>query len=181
MQPVPKSPFRLLIVSLAALCAAACGDDRDRPAEVDLLARLATAERRAGGDLNAAVRMDVVAVRGDARTALVMRAPARVTWAVTLPLHARFLSAVALVPDASALPQGVTVRIGLSDGRTYREIGKAEATGTWVPVTLDLREYSEWKFSLFYQPLRQTWRLVLNADATPGGAVAWDVPRLTKS
>lgn len=187
MQPVPKSPIRLLIVCLAALWVAACGDDRDRPAEVDLLARLSTAERRAGSDINEAVRLDVVGIPGDARTALVMRAPARVTWPVTLPLHARFLSAVALVPDASALPQGVPVRIGLSDGRTYREIGKAEATGTWVPVELDLREYSEWKFSLFYQPLRKSWWLVLNADATPGGLgspggkVAWHRPRLTKS
>ncbi len=159
----------------------ACSDDRSRPAEVDLLAHLPLAERRAGGNIDEAIRMDVVAVQGDARTALVMRAPARVTWPVTLPLHAQFRSALALVPDASVLPQGVSVRIGLSDGRTYREIGKAEAAGTWVPVALDLREYSEWKFSVFYQPLLKTWRLVLNADATPGGAVAWDLPRLTKS
>ncbi len=181
MQPVSKSPIRPLIVCLAALWVAACGDDRDRPAEVDLLALLPTAERRAGGDIDEVIRMDVVGIQGDARTSLVMRAPARVTWTVTLPLHARFLSAVALVPDASALPQGVTVRMGLSDGRTYREIGKAEATRPRGPGTLDLSEDSEWKFSLFYQPLRKTWRLVLNADATPGGAVAWDVPRLTKS
>jgi len=187
MQPVPKSPIRLLIVCLAACWAAACGVDRDRPAEIDLLARLTTAERRAGGNIDEAVRLDVVGIRGDARTALVMRAPARVTWPVKLPLHARFLSALALVPAAQGLPRGVTVRVGLSDGRTYREIGKAEATGTWVPVTLDLREYSEWKFSVFYQPLRKTWQLVLNADATPGGPggpggkVAWDLPRLTRS
>lgn len=181
MQPVSKSPIRVLIVCLAAIWVAACGDDRDRPAEIDLLAQLFTAERRASGNVDEAVRMDVVGIRGDARTSLVMRAPARVTWPVTLPLHARFLSALALVPDASALPQGVSVRIGLSDGRTYREMGKAEATGTWAPVTLDLREHSEWKFSVFYQPLRKSWRLVLNADATPGGAVAWDLPRLTKS
>lgn len=190
MQPVPKSPIRALIVCLGAFWAAACGGDRDRPAEVNLLAELPTAERRAGGNIDEAVRMDVVAVQGDARTSLVMRAPARVTWPVTLPFHARFLSALALVPDTSALPRGVSVRIGLSDGRTYREVGKAEATGTWVPVTLDLREYSEWKFSVFYQPLRKTWRLVLNADAIPGGPggsggpggrVAWDLPRLTRS
>lgn len=181
MQPVLKSPILVLIVCLAALGVAACGDDRDRPAEVDLLAQLSSADRRAGGNVDQAVRMDVVAVQGDARTALIMRAPARVTWPVTLPLHARFFSALALVPDAPGLPQGVTVRVGLSDGRMYQEIGKVEATGSWAPIFLDLGEYSEWKFSVFYQPLHKTWRLVLNADATPGGTVAWDRPRLTKS
>jgi hypothetical protein len=178
---MPKSVICAVVLCASVLGAARCGDDRDRPAEVDLLALLPIAERRAGGNVDEAVRMDVVGIRGDARTALVMRAPARVIWPVRLPLHARFVSAVTLVPGSPGLQSGVTVRIGLSDERTYHEIGKAEVTGTWVPLTLDLREFSEWKFSIFHQPLRKTWRLVLNADATPGGAVAWDVPRLTKS
>jgi hypothetical protein len=180
MQSVSKGLPRILL--LALLCGVtACGAERDRPAEVDLLAGLPTAQRRAAGNIDEAIRADVVGVGGDARTALVMRSPARVTWPVQLPMHATLVSALALVPDPGGAPAGVTVRIGLSDGRRYLEIGKAEVTGTWVPLTLDLREYSEWKFSVFYQPLRKTWQLILNADATPGGAVAWDVPRLTKS
>jgi hypothetical protein len=180
MQAVSKSSLAMLALGLAAFWTPACGDDPNRPAEVDLLARLPAAERRAGGDVADAVRVDVVSAAGDARTALVMRAPARVTWTVQLPLHARFASALALVPASPSSP-GVTVRVGLSDDRIYHEIGKAEVTGTWMPFTLDLREHSEWKFSLFHQPLRKRWRLVLNADATPGGTVAWDLPRLTKS
>jgi hypothetical protein len=180
MQSVSKSLACLL--SLLPLCIlVGCGAERDRPAEVDLLAALPTAQRRAAGNIDEAIRADVVRVGDEARTALVMRAPARVTWPVQLPMHAQLVSALTLVPDQGGAPAGVTVRIGLSDGRRYLEIEKAEVTSTWVPFTLDLREYSEWKFSVFYQPLRKTWQLILNADATPGGAVAWDVPRLTKS
>jgi len=158
---------------------AGCGaDDPNRPAEVDLLAALPGAERR-GPD---AVRSDVVGIDGDVRTALVMRAPARVSWPVVLPLHARLVTAVALVPvPESSVPQAVTVRVGLTDGRRYQDVGRIVVTGSWQPVTLDLREHSEWKFSLFYQPLWKHWRLVFNADATPGGTVAWDRPVLRRS
>jgi hypothetical protein len=178
---LPKALIRAAVICLALLGSVRCGDDPDRPPEVDLLAALPRAERRAGGNVDEAIRMDVVGIHGDARTALVMRAPARVTWPVRLPLHARFVSAVTLVPGTTGLPSGVTVRMGLADDRSYHDLGKVEVTGAWVPITVDLREFSEWKFSVFYQPLRRTWRLVLNADATPGGAVAWDVPRLTRS
>lgn len=180
MQTVAKSLIRVVIVCYA-LAAMACRAGRDRVPEIDLLDALPAAERRAADSVDEAVRMDVVGVEGDVRTALVMRAPARVTWDVKLPLHARLSTAIILVSGMPGTSGGVTVRIGLSDRRVYKEIGRAEATGAWVPVMLDLREYSEWKFSLFDQPLRKSWQLVLNADATPGGTVALAQPRLTRS
>jgi len=169
------------MVLLAITLLAGCGDDPNRPAEVDLLAGLSAAERRGPGLVDQSVRSDIVSVHGDARTSLVMRAPSRTSWLVTLPMHARLETALALMPDtATAAPQGVTVRVGLSDGRNYQEAATIAVTGTWQPITVDLRKYSEWKFSLFYQPLRKQWRLVFNADATPGGSAAWARPVLTR-
>jgi len=59
----------------------------------------------------------------------------------------------------SGLTQALAVRVGLSDGRHYQEVGK---------------------FSIFYQPLRKTWRLIFSADSPPGGMVAWARPVLTR-
>jgi hypothetical protein len=160
---------------------ASCRDARDRPPEIDLLSVLPTAQRRAQGNVDEAVRVDVAGVAGDTRTALVLRAPARVTWPVVLPFHARLASSALLLPGPSGAAQGVTLRVGLSDQRKYTELAQVEVTGSWMPITLDLRDYSEWKFSLFDQPLRKRWHLIVNADATPGGTVALDRPRLTKS
>lgn len=152
---------------------AACGPVADRPAAVDLLTLLPSAERRAAGNLSEAVRADVFAVDGDARMALVLHPPARVTWTVRLPAHARLTFAVA--------GRG-RVRVGLAAGRTYQEAGQVTATGPWEPVAIDLRDFSEVKWSLFYQPLRIDWRLIINADATDGAtSVALERPVITKS
>ena len=139
------------------------------------------AQRRAPGNVDDAVRVDVAGIAGDTRVALVLRAPARVTWPVVLPLHARLISTALLLPVPHGAAQGVTVRIGLSDQRKYTELARVEVTGSWMPLVVDLRHFSKWKFSLFDQPLRRHWHLIVNADATPGGTVALDRPRLTKS
>jgi len=160
-----------LIVAMAAL--SACGWTADRPAEVDLLSLLPDADRRAAGEVSRAIRADVFVADGDGRMALVMEAPARTTWSVQLPLHARFQTAVA---------GSARLRIGASNGRTYQEIAQIDATDEWTPVTIDLREISEVKWSLFYQPLRTDWRLIINADVTAAGTTAaLDRPHLTKS
>lgn len=173
--------IRSAIVGVFALTVTACDGGRDRPAEIDLLSELPKSERRAPVNPDEAVRAGVVGVEGDMRTALVLRSPARVTWTVWLPLHARLTSAALLVAGPPGEPQGVTVRIGLSDRRRYTELTQVNATGKWMPLTLDLRKYSEWKFSLFDQPLRNRWQLIVNVDATPGGTAALDRPRLTRS
>lgn len=113
------------------------------------------------------------AVEDDARMALVMHPPARATWTLRLPERATLALSVA--------GRG-RVTIGLSDGRTYQEAGQVTATGPWQPVTIDLRNFSEVKWSLFYQPLRIDWRLIINADAIDGATmVALDRPVITKS
>ncbi len=151
---------------------AGCGLTSDRPAEVDLLAMLPAADRRAAGDVATAVRADVFSAAGDGRMALVMAAPARVTWSVRLPLHARLRASVA---------GNGRLRVGASNGRTYQEVGTVNATNGWVPVDFDLRSLSEVKWSIFYQPLRTNWDLIFNADATASGVVvAIDRPTVTR-
>lgn len=165
----------ILTLSLTAtfVAASGCGLTTDRPAEVDLLSTLPSADRRAAGDVATAVRADVFIAGDDGRMALVMEAPARVTWRVHLPLHARLRSAVA---------GSGRLRVGASNGRLYQEIGQIDAQGSWTPFELDLRAISEVKWSVFYQPLRMDWQLIFNADATATGAViAVDRPMLTRS
>jgi len=160
-----------LVLSMAAL--AACGWTSDRPAEVDLLSLLPGAERRAGADVTTAIRADVFVAQGDGRMALVMEAPARTTWSLRLPMHAQLRTAVA---------GSARLRIGASNGRTFKELAHIDASAGWRPVTIDLRELSEVKWSLFYQPLRMDWQLILNADVTAaGGTIALDRPHLTTS
>ncbi|MDA1305754.1 MAG: hypothetical protein O2917_00655 [Acidobacteria bacterium] len=119
-----------------------------------------------------------VTVAGDSRTALVLRVPARVTWSTDLPFHAALHTAVAVLPDG---PQDVTLRIGISDDRVYEDLVRVSANPGWQAQVVDLRRFSEWKFSLFYQPLRKSWRLVINAEGTPGSQVALDRPVITAS
>jgi hypothetical protein len=165
----------ILLPSLfaAVTMASGCGATTDRPAEVDLLSTLQAADRRAAGDLATAVRADVYTAGGDGRMALVMESPARVTWSVRFPLHARLRAAVA---------GSGRLRVGASNGRSYQELGRVDASGPWAPVEIDLRDLSEVKWSVFYQPLRMNWQLIFNADATsPGAVIAVDRPTLTKS
>lgn len=168
-----KRPILTLSLAATLVVLAGCGVTSDRPAEVDLLSLLPSADRRAAGAVATAVRADVFAAGGDSRMALVMEAPSRVTWRVRLPFHARLRSAVAGTGR---------LRVGASNGRSYQEIGLVDASGPWTPIDLDLRTLSEVKWSLFYQPLRMDWQLIVNADATsPGAVIAIDRPTLTKS
>lgn len=124
-------------------------------------------------------RLGEVVDAGAAIPALVTVAPARLTWPIRLGEHADIDASVALMPGAAA-PTGVIVRIGIADERSYEELFRLPLTGApgagslvWHPVRVDLGAYSGWKFSLFYQPSRQTWSLIVGVDPTPGGTVAW--------
>jgi len=158
---------------------AACGTSQP-PATMDLVAALPTAERRALQDPSAAIRADLVQDGADRRPALVTDAPARVIFPVRLPSKARFRARVALQPGSA----GATIRAGIADGRTYDELLRVPlvpatgATAAWQTIDVDLGAYSGWKWSLFYHPGRRTWKLVLNADATPGGTVLWLEPKV---
>jgi hypothetical protein len=168
-----KRPILMLSLTATTIVLAGCDVTSNRPAEVDLLQVLPAADRRAAGDVATAVRADVFVAGGDGRMALVMEAPARVIWTVRLPLHARLRAAVAGTGR---------LRVGASNGRLYHDVGQVDAAGRWTPIDLSLRDLSEVKWSLFYQPLRTDWQLIFNADAiAPGVVVALDRPTLTKS
>jgi hypothetical protein len=168
-----KRPIFSFSLTATLVAMAGCGLTSNRPAEVDLLATLPAADRRAAGDISTAVRADVFAADGDGRMALVMEAPARVTWRVQFPLHARLRGAIAGTGR---------LRVGASNGRSFHDAGTIDASGSWKPIDLDLRAISEVKWSVFYQPLRMDWQLIFNADATsPGAVIAVDRPTLTKS
>jgi hypothetical protein len=174
-------PPAALLMSLSGGAAACAG--RPVPAPIDLLAQLPSAERRAVGDVTTAVRAAAVAAGGDQRRALVMRAPARVTWDLQFPARGRLTSAVALVPaEAPGAPTGVTARVVIVGGRTSEPLATlplhATEPATWTPVDIDLSAYSGWQWSLFYRPGSRIWRVLFAADATPGGQIAWAEPQI---
>jgi hypothetical protein len=180
--PAYRSLCRVVLPALVA-CLAACGAPPDHTSlPIDLLGRLGTAERRAPGDPNEQIRADFVRVDGELRPALVMAAPARVTFSISLAEAAVFDTRVAVRPtENGGGPTGVTVRVGVSDDRHYNQLlGLPVTTPAWRDVHVDLGEYSGWKFSLFYHPAGRVWRFILNADATPGGVAIWVEPRVNR-
>jgi hypothetical protein len=178
MSRVHSTQSRAALCALALLLGSACRHGRTGPPRVsDLIPDLPRAERRAVGLVDEAIRVDVVGPPEDPRPALLMRAPARVTFTVRLPGHAHLMTAVWLLTGQSG--PGVTVRVGLSDLRHYDELLSlhvAASPGAWQPVDVDLSAYGGWQWSLFYRPSTIDWRLILNADPAPAGAVAWAQP-----
>jgi hypothetical protein len=176
---------RTAAAAAALLTAVACHSSRSGglPA-IDLLREVSRAERRALKPVDEAVRVDFVGGEDGPRPSLVMEAPARVIYSVQLPERARFLSAVRLLHPSTAT-SAVTIRLGLADNRAYHELMRIKIASppaerdAWTPVDVDLSPYSGWQWSLFYRPARVVWRLILNADATPGGTVAWGRPVIT--
>ena len=123
-------------------------------------------------------RQEFAPTEGGPAPAVFMTAPARVTWTLQFPETAEVAARVAII-DGGTSGQGVTVRLGLSDNRRYHELLREpvpprppNSPPVWRTIRVNLSEYSGWKWSLFYQPSRLKWRLIVNADATPGGTVA---------
>lgn len=104
---------------------------------------------------------------GAARPAIVGPVPGRLTWTLPIPRHAELRLQLAV----SGAP--VRLRVGVSDARIYEElVNTAIAPGaSWTPVAADLSAYAGRKFSLFYRPERQSWRVNLSLDAVAGPAV----------
>ena len=157
------------------------------PSSIDLLAELPRAERRAAGDADVLVRPDVVGASGNARLAIVMRAPARVIWLVRLPTHPHIHTALSLAPEPDGnLGSGVTARVGISDGRSYDQPFLLKVTPdpsgavVWHDVDIDLGAYAGWQWSLFYRPSEITWRINFSADLAPSGTLAWARPSIDR-
>jgi hypothetical protein len=170
-------------LSTVAIGAAACGRV-PQPLPIDLLNELPAAEERGGGppDANgASIHLDIITIGGSTKPALVTRAPARVTWSVHLVgRHPILTTAIALLPDVDGTStSGAIARIAIIGGRSYDELARVapETSGSaWTPIVIDLSNYAGWRWSLFYQPYRMTWKLIFSADATPRGRVAWAEP-----
>jgi hypothetical protein len=164
-------------VMLALVCAA-CGGGPSA-SSIDLVGALPSAEKHALGLPDEAIRATVVSRDQIERPAIVTGAPSRVLFPIRLPARARFHTAISLVAGT-----GVTIRVGISDNRSYDELQKLlvapSTTGAvpWHTLDIDLAPYSGFQWSLFYRPGNMTWRLVFNADATPGGRVAWLEPKI---
>jgi hypothetical protein len=147
---------------------------------IDLVRELPRAQVQAPA-ASPGARADLVPSASGPVPALVMSAPSRVTWTLQFTERAELSAQVALTAEpGAAVGDGVTLRIGISDNRSYDELFRmrldkpaAGAAPAWRPILLDLSAFSGRKWSLFYQPSRMHWKVILNADATPGGTVAW--------
>lgn len=151
---------------------------------VDLVHELQSADRRASHPPGDAIRAGTAVVDGETQPALEVQASARVTYLVRMPERAAFHARVALLPSAS--PTGVLVRFGISNDRFYNELANVQVGPSpiggppmWQPIDVDLTLYSGWKWSVFYQPGRRTWKIILNANESPGGTVVWARPVIT--
>jgi hypothetical protein len=167
-----------ILVVIGAMASASCGHAA-HPSQIELLREWPHAERRAAGHIDEAVRIDGATAGGQTRMAIVMRAPARITYPVQLPETAHLDFSLMLLPDAAHPQPGVVVRVGISDNRYYNELLKEKLTSvgeTWRPISVDLSPYSGFKWSVFYHPSHIAWKLIINVDAAPGGAVALAEP-----
>jgi hypothetical protein len=160
----------------------ACRRERAVPAAVDLLAELPRSERRAALPVDDAIAVTHVGAGTDVQPALMTAAPARVTFSVALPPRPRLVTAVAMAPDAEGrFGAGARARIAIAD-RVHEQLFARDITPPasgaleWHPVEVDLSAYHGWQWSLFYRPTGKVWRLVLSADATPGGTLVWRRP-----
>ncbi len=164
----------------ACLAAAVSGCGSPRPSvpvsAVDFIKEFDRAEKRPAAGFSIAHHV----AAGSGRTAIVAVVPSRLTWVLPIPRAGIFRAAVA---SAAATP--VRVRLVVSDTRVSEELAAAtiaEGSG-WVTVTADLSAYAGRKFSLFYRPDGQSWRINLAADAIDGaaGRVAWGEPEILAS
>ncbi len=162
----------------------ACSRELASHPPIDLLALLPSSERRAGGPIDQFVTVQPLPDAAGTNTtpALLLRAPARVTWRVRIPDRAVLSTDASLLPIADApLAPGATLRVGISDNRYYENLLSlplSSAAAPAVPVRIDLAAYGGRKWSLFYRPSTITWQVIVNADATPGGVIALRAPAI---
>ena len=134
---------------------------------VDLIGKFRLAEARPAG---AAFGPAQHTLGGRVRATLEVPVPSRIIWTIPVPRRGRLVLTPALA--SSPLPSVVRFRAGVSDNRIYE--GLAETTlraaddGIGTRWEIDLSDYAGLKWSLFYQPDRLAWRLVLNTELLEG-------------
>lgn len=112
---------------------------------------------------------------GTTAAAVIGPVPGRITWTLPLPRQAWFRAQIA------ATGGDARVRLGVSDARVYEQVAEQVVTPEtgWAWLNADLSEYAGMKFSLFYHPDREAWRVNLSIDPFPGPAtVAIAAPQI---
>lgn len=164
-----------------AISISACERPRGEQVRViDLMERLSAAETRpAGGSFE----IREMTCGGSTRPSLAVPPSSRAIWTTLLPSRAVLSAGLAVEgPPGSA----VLFRVGVSDDRVYEELASVtvradDCETAWTPVSIDLGGHSGLKFSLFYQPNRRTWRIVLATNIEEGAVVRayWAQPGIS--
>ena len=132
---------------------------------VDLIGKFRLAEARPAG---AAFGPAQHTLGGRVRATLDVPVPSRIIWTIPVPRRGRLVLTPALASSSS--PSVVRFRAGVSDNRIYEGLADTtlRATGIGTEWEIDLADYAGLKWSLFYQPDRRVWRLVLNTELVEG-------------
>ena len=179
----PARVRRLTAAALVLSGAACVPSSPATPMPIDLLRELPRAAVAPAARPNL-VSVQVIDRDGAQHAALVMHPTSRVIWQVQMTEPAKLRADMGRLPGGDAGAE-LSVRIGMSDERIYEDhlrerlphpAGEAPA---WRPLVIDLSLYSGRKWSLFYQPSRRTWSLVLNVQGGDA-AVALVEPRIIR-
>jgi hypothetical protein len=118
---------------------------------MNLLDLYPQAEKRSSTAVEQAFALRDVTINGETRRAIYMHPTSRLTYQnVTVPSDAWLRMWVALQPEAwDKEGDGVYFRFGVSDKRTYDELVRQhvdpknnENDRRWIPITVDLSQYS---------------------------------------
>jgi hypothetical protein len=165
---MPRARLLAIFSLSAAIVAAGCSrPPGERLRVIDLLEHEASAEKRPAGG---AFEIREYQCGGVSRTALAVPAGSRVIWPTMLPARGVLAAGAAVEGEPGA---SVTFRVGISDDRVYEGLQSIQVSAddcgrAWVPVSVDLGRYGGVKLSIFYQPNRRTWRLVLATNVEQG-------------
>jgi len=134
---------------------------------VDLIGKFRLAEARPAA---AVFGLAQHTLGGRVRATLEVPVPSRIIWTIPVPRRGRLVLTPALAFSTS--PSTVRFRAGVSDNRIYEGLADTTLrTGDGTVGTewdIDLSDYAGLKWSLFYQPDRRVWRLVLNTELLEG-------------
>lgn len=127
-----------------------------------------TIKRSPYGEIEAFSVYDAT-VGGTTRRVVYARSPGRIIWTMTPPPASELRAWLALRPEAFTQEgNGVVFRIGVSDGRSYRESVTRHVNPfvvlddrRWIPVVVDLRPFAG-----------RSVDIVFNTDPSPHGVPA---------
>jgi len=99
-----------------------------------------------------------VTLGGETKRAIAVLPTSRLTWKLVMPPHASLRTWIGLQPDVwDKEGDGVLFRVGLSDGRTFRDLVARQVNPfqvtsdrRWVSVDVDLSAYSGLEMSLVF-------------------------------